>query len=84
MYIETPYVYEDDWINKENCFLELFSINVNSVLFGIGLFYSCKIICFEAIQNGCKLSRMFQASTEIRYQILLCEICRRMCDVYED
>ena len=49
--------------SKTNLFFRIFSINVNSALFGIGLEKKLflKNICFEAIQNGSKLNRVLQA-----------------------
>ena len=42
-------------------------------MFGIGLwqklFESRKNICFEAIQNGCRTSRIFQSWTEVYHKI---------------
>ena len=62
------------FLKKSKKFSKLFSINVNPALFGIcleqKLFESHKSICFGLIQNGSKLNRVLQTSTEVCRQIL--------------
>ena len=58
---------------QNTSFFIIFSINVNSTLFKIGLeqkwFLYCKNICFVAIQNGCKSNRVVQTWMEVCHEI---------------
>ena len=63
---------------------------VNTALFGIGLkqklFQSQRNICFQAIQNGSKLNKVFQSWKMVHHQIFCGKKrnLRRMTDVYKE
>ena len=77
---------------KEKCFPRIFSINVNSAFFYIGLQQTLIIhakVFLAATQNLSKSNRVFQAWPEVCHQIFggwkvqPHETCVRACDVFE-